>query len=272
MRQTFIQYLTESKIQIPQQTFKAIMNVVAAAYFSDLARRMRLDGEEPGKEFEQHLEAARAKYGPFELHNITKDHPALTATVPFDTKGLPERYRKNLTKDFAIKLTTGPIADPQSGGEYFPKTKGRAGGMHINTRNAGNVDAAVYMPKMIPVHLEKLESTVDHELQHMVQDVALQRLHPSQVGTADQRKNATEDEYYSSNEEFLPQITSAATNFMQSVRGTKDKAEIQSKFLDAVDPRRGKGVYPFFNAVYKADQQKWKKAVKEFHRLVQNKI
>lgn len=273
MKKTFTQYLIESKIQIPQKTFDIIMNATASAYFSDLMRRMRLDGETPGPEFEQHLKDAKAKYGDFEIFELNREAPYLSGNVPFDTKGLPERYRKNLRKDYTIRLRVGPMGSKESTGAYYPMAKGRAGEMVINTLGVGNMDVAVYMPKVIPTHLKKLESVVDHELQHMVQDTALKRLHPSQTGTEDERNSGIEDndQYLASDEEFLPQITTAAETFRQWVRG-KDKKQIQDAFFEYVDPRRKGQVHPFFKAVFERKPHKWKKAVKELHRLIQNKV
>lgn len=274
MKTSFLQFLTESKIQIPATTHQQAMNIVAAAYFSDLQRRMSVEGDEPTPEFEQALQAARARYGDFELHKLTRDNPALQGKVVFQTKELPERYRKNLSKDFTIILSAGPRGSKGDSGSYQPMAKGRPAIIRINTMSGGSPDSAIYNPKLIGQQLNYLDATLDHELQHMVQDTALKRLHPSQTGNDETRRagEADDDIYYTSNEEYLPQITTAAATFTQQLRGEKDREKIQSAFMDAVDPRRGANTYPFFAAVFKKNPQQWKKAVKELHRLIQSRI
>lgn len=272
MKTTFIQFLTESKIQIPPTTFQQAMSIVAAAYFSHLARLYRIDEEEPGPEFDEALESARAKYGKFQLHSLNRDTPALSGKVVFRTAELPERYRKNIkTKNYVIRLWAGPRINADSEGSYVHDGNEAAITIDINSVKPVN---AVYSPRLIRQHLHTLESIVDHELQHMVQNVALRHLHPSQMGDDEARLAAAGDDdvYYNSQEEFGPQITTAAARFVNSIRGVKDREKITTAFYDAVDPRRNAGVYPFFAAVFKKNPQKWKKAVREFHRLVQAQV
>lgn len=274
MKTTFRQFLTESKIQIPAETHRKAMSIVAAAYFSDLERRMRVDGDEPTPEYEAALSAARAKYGDFKVYDLNRENPGLTGKVPFHTKDLPERYRKNLNRDFSITLWAGPRGTKDNHGEYIPMAPGRPAKIRINTQAGGSLDSAVYNPKLIAQQLHYIEATLDHELQHMVQDTALKRLHPSQQATDDERLAGYEDDdaYYSTGEEFSPQITSAAARLQNSLKGVKGREQAQAMFYDAVDPRRQNNTYEFFASLFKTNPQKWKKAVKELHRLVQNQI
>lgn len=274
MKTTFSQFLTESKIQIPATTHQQAMSIVAAAYFSHLARLYRVDGEEPDQAFHDALRAAQERYGAFQLYDLSRDNPALKGKVLFRTEELPDRYRKKIrTRDFTIILWAGPRVGADNDGEYLRKSKGAPAVINVNI-NAVRPARAVYQPQLITQHLHSLESIVDHELQHMVQDVALRHLHPSQTGTDDARLAGMEDSdlYYNSQEEFGPQITTVAASFINSIRGVKDREKIQSAFYDTVDPRRGKGADPFFASVFKKNPQKWKKAVKEFHRLVQSSM
>ena len=253
MKTTFRQFLTESKIQIPATTHQQAMSIVAAAYFSHLARLYRVDGEEPGPEFEDALKAAQERYGAFSLHNLNRDNPALKGKVVFRTGELPERYRKKIrNRDFVIQLWAGPRVKEENSGEYIRKSQGAPAVINVSI-NAVQPDKAVYKPQLITQQLHSLESIVDHELQHMVQDVALKHLHPSQSGTDDARLAGQEDEdvYYNSQEEFGPMITTVASEFINSIRGVKDREKIQSAFYDTVDPRRGSGVHPFFASVFK---------------------
>ena len=73
----FSQFLNESRIQIPQQTYRDVMNTVASAYFSDLLRMIRVDGDEPDREFYNQLNAAKERYGDFELYDLSSDSPML---------------------------------------------------------------------------------------------------------------------------------------------------------------------------------------------------
>lgn len=274
MKTTFRQFLTESRIQIPATTHREAMRIVAAAYFSDLQRRMRIEGDEPTPEFERALQDAQSRYGDFQLHNLTRDNPALQGQVVFNTKELPERYRKNLSKDFAVVVSAGPRGAKGDSGSFQPASRGQNAIIRINTMSGGSPDSAMYNPKLIPQQLDYLDATLDHELQHMVQDTALKRLHHSQGGNDETRRagESDDDVYYTSNEEYLPQITTAAATFQKHMRGEKDHEKIRTAFYDAVDPRRDAGAYPFFASVFKKNPAQWKKAVKEFHRLVQSRM
>lgn len=274
MKTTFRQFLTESRIQIPATTHREAMRIVAAAYFSDLQRRMRIEGDEPTPEFERALQDAQSRYGDFQLHNLTRDNPALQGQVVFNTKELPERYRKNLSKDFAVVVSAGPRGAKGDSGSFQPAKRGQNAIIRINTMSGGSPDSAMYNPKLIAQQLDYLDSTLDHELQHMVQDTALKRLHPSQGGNDETRKAgaADDDVYYNSNEEYLPQITTAAATFRKHMQGVQDREQIKDAFLDSVDPRRGGNTFPFFASLFKSNTAQWKKAVKELHRLVQSRM
>lgn len=275
MKTTFRQFLTESKIQIPNTTFNQAMSIVASAYFSHLARLYRIDEDEPGVEFEEALRAAQSRYGDVEVYKLDRNSPSLAGKVIFRTSELPARYRKSIrTRDYTLKLYAGPRDDGnKNDGEYFQKSKGDAAAINVNIL-AVHPDKAVYNPKLIPQQLHTLESIVDHELQHMVQDVALRHLHPAQSGTDEARLAGQKDTdlYYNSQEEFGPHITTVAAEFVNAIRGMKGRENIQAKFYATVDPRKGDDVHPFFAALFRQNQQKWKKAVKEFHRLVQGQI
>lgn len=269
MKITFRQYLIESYIQVPASTLDEVMQIVCSSYFSDLLRRIRIDGEQPDPYIDTAIEQYKNKYGDFNIVEVNGPFEGLMGKATFYTNELPARYRKKSIKNYTVRVWAGPMKPSTGGGEYAHNSKGKSSLIQINTQAAGNIDSAVYNPKIIDKHLEFLQVTATHELQHMVQDIALKRLHPSQHGTDEDRLAGMKDEnvYYNSTEEFLPQITSAVGIFKNSIRGIKDKNIIQSKFYDAVDPSRGGEVYPFFNAIY-SDKQKWKKAVKEFHRLL----
>lgn len=267
MGMKFSQFLNESRIQIPQQTYRDAMNTVASAYFSDLLRLIRVDGDEPDREFYNQLKAAKERYGDFDLHELSSNAPMLQNTIQFDTKSLPARYRKNIkTNALSLKLLAGPMGKDAHGGEYREKAKGRASTIHVNTRG-DNMEQAAYNSKLIKSQLLNLEATVDHELQHMVQDVALGKLHSKQFpSSAEAASREGDDDYLMADEEFLPIITSLAQKF----NAMQSDVPVRERFLNAVDPRRDAGPFKFFETLYRKDTQKWKKAVKEFHRLVQS--
>lgn len=278
MKTTFRQFLTESKIQIPTTTFKQAMSIVASAYFSHLARLHRIDEEEPGPEFDEALRAAQGRYGDVQVYELDRNGSSLSGKVVFRTSELPARYRKSIrTRDYTLKLFAGPREADEHGdkndGEYYEKSKGDAAAINVNIL-AVQPTKAVYNPKLIPQQLHRLESIVDHELQHMVQDVALKHLHPAQSGNTESRLAGQHDDdaYYNSQEEFSPQITTVAAEFVNEIRGTKGRENIQAKFFEKVDPRKEGNVHPFFSTLFRTNPQKWKKAVKEFHRLIQGQL
>ena len=119
---------------------------------------------------------------------------------------------------------------------------------------------------------------VAHELQHATQDVVLRKRHPDQMKMPNE-DDSTED-YYASDIEFHPQVTTAVSDFKRMIQGMKREGRELSKkqlnqifryFVGASEQMpngflKYKPMFnsPFFRSLKRTDDQKWKKAVKEF--------
>lgn len=240
MKPTFTQFLIE-RISVPQSALQQALAFVSDAY-------MNYDGT-PRK-----------------------------GTINFSTEELPDRYRigVKLQKSHPIQIHVGEYGDSTKGtAEYFPMGGGTGGRIVVNLSKIQKDDKEA--------GLEEIESHLAHELQHVTQDSALRKKHPKQMqlpGAED-----TEDQYYGSDIEFHPQITTALGEFKRQLRSVR-----QQKSTDAAQTRQLLNAYinptaqmpegflrykrnwasPFFASLYNNDPQKWKKAVKELHRLIQS--
>ena len=128
---------------------------------------------------------------------------------------------------------------------------------------------------------EQIRQDLKHELQHVTQDTTLRKLHPSQY--VEPPEDQPIDDYYNSQTEFHPLVTTAAKEFREAISRVKrdrtvDSTQLGSLFTAFVNPtaqmpsgflKYKKGWNSeFFDSLYRRDNDKWKKAVKELHRLL----
>jgi len=119
-------------------------------------------------------------------------------------------------------------------------------------------------------------------VQHATQDVVLRKRHPDQMRMPEE--GDTEEDYYASDIEFQPQITTANTDFKrmlgmmrkQGVEVAGDAVQQLFRVFVGASSKMPPGMLkwksyfnsPFYAALKNKDGQKWKKAVKELHRLL----
>lgn len=280
---TFSQYLTESSIKVPPSTFKDAMRIVLGAYVSALAYYIRLDDEGvPPRGYAEAVRALESEYGSLSLVSFDTQSKWMRGTVTFDTVTLPAQYRKNIrSRKLSLIVWAGfdgsGTTDGNSG-EYMRKSRGRASEIRIDLRSVGNLESASYNASNIPRHARKLKGLVMHELQHMVQDVALSKLHKDQMMDDDEFEEAQVgnggqglDRYYNSQEEFIPQISSASHDLIADLPPDATKADVKQAIISIVNPS-SEDVIPFFASLARQSRPKWKKAVKELHRLVLSEL
>lgn len=282
---TFKQYLTEARIAVPPTALDHAMQVTCSAYFSYIMYLAKKKRKKLGQPFVQKVREYRQKYGNFMLQELT-DGDQIAYELQYPVKELPERYTKKLKLEdtYPVDFVLGDFSkQTQSAAEFYPAHDGKPPSIFVNLgallgieKNLGSADA-------IDEELAELLSNVTHELQHTTQELVLGKLHPKQQQLP--TKNALDDvdEYLTSDIEFQPQITTAANDFKQKLGVVQSKQKIDGATATAlmkayVDPNgqmpQGLLKYKphfqsmFFNALFKKDKQKWKKAVKDFHRLV----
>lgn len=242
MKPTFSQFLVE-RISVPQSALQQAVDFATQAYLSNL----------------------KGEQGPW------------TTTVQFRTDELPARYQSDkVRKSHPIKVYAGEYGDSTKGtAEYLPMGGGTGGRIIVNLSKVQQNDAEA--------GVEELQSHMAHELQHATQDATLRKKHAKQMALPGEED--TEDQYYASDIEFHPQITTAMGEFRRQLNTVRKQKEVDSatanQLLKAfVNPSanmpdgflryKPNWTSHFFASLYKNDTQKWKKAVKELHRLIQN--
>lgn len=281
---SFYDYIFESKIPIPASTHNKAMQLAAAGIFSIVAYQRRKQGLKLDQSFVNAVRNAKKTYGDFALANLDDERPALGGTVNYSTADLPERYRKGmkLKPEYPIRMFIGDLGDSTRNVlEYIPQGHGRSGMIRISVPKIPGYEEAIQDPANIAQLLKSVQDDLDHELQHATQDIVLRKKHADQFKTPQEDESL--DDYYASDIEFLPQITTAAQEFrniFQTIRGKQqvNREQLDGLFRAFVTPGAPlpQGFIkwkpylksPFIETLYRKDRQKWKKAVKEIHRLV----
>lgn len=270
----------EARIAVPESTKKEVMKVVACGLFSYI---YSLNGDTMPKQFRDALKRVQGEYGAFKVYHLDDGQP-ITATVQFDPKELPASYTKGLRlqASYPIKVRVGDFAqDEDNAMAYYSNMgNGRSGAITVNLSMLPEIDS-IGSVEGVETTLHDIEGIVAHELQHATQDVVLRKKHASQMETLP--NDVGDDEYYSSQIEFQPQITTAANRFSKVLNHVRSQVDVDNKTATAlmrayVDPN---GQMPqgflkfkkffnndFFNSLYRNDKKKWQKAVKDFHGLL----
>lgn len=284
MNRTFKHFLTEARIQAPNTLRTQVMNVAASALFS-LAYSQEGGMDEGMRAF---MTQMKKKYGNFRVFKLSEGQP-LVVTLNFDPKELPERYTKGirLQKTYPIKVRVGALGatDDQHMAEYNSMGRGQSGGITINLSNLPEIDAIGSVEGM-EAALDNLEGSVAHEVQHATQDVVLRKRHASQFELP--KEGDTDDDYYASQVEFQPQITTAGNDFKRMLKQVRNAGvevsgeaaqQLFKVFVGASNTMpqgmlKWKSYFdsPFYKSLRQNDTDKWKKAVKELHRLLYPKL
>lgn len=290
MKKSFSQFLLEqdlleARIAVPETIKRQTMNVVASAYFSYFTLLAKEGNVKLGQGFVKALRAARKQYGDFAIHDMSGGRE-ITGTVTYDTSELPERYTKGLrNRLYPIKIHAGPYGEgTKAVASYHPMGRGSSGAVQVNLQSL-HIESILDRPEAIQRSLESLQDMIlQHELQHVTQDTVLRKRHPKQMDMSSDKFDAYDvgdDEYYASDIEFQPQITTAAGDFKRQVSGIGrqlSKEQLSGLMLAFVDPTakmpegllRYKPYFQsnFFSALFRTDKKKWKKAAKDFHGLL----
>lgn len=281
MKTPFSQYLFEARIAVPQSTLKEAMKTVSCALFSYV---YTVNGGKVPPIFKEHLNKARKDYGTFKVYKL-EDGQKIESTIQYDTKELPDNYRKNLKlqNSYPIKIEAGALpADDQGDMAYYEQMgRGKSGKIVVNLSMIPDIDEIGSVEGLESV-LHDLEGIVAHELQHATQDVVLRKQHPDQMRTM--QDGYTDDEYYGSQIENQPQITTAVNRFRKMLAYAKKQVEIDNATAQALWKAYVNPTAPmppgtlklkpyfqsdFFKTLYRTDKKKWQKAVKDFHRALQ---
>lgn len=256
------------------------MNVTVSALFS-LAYSQEGGMSDEMRVF---MTKMKQKYGNFRVFKLSEGQP-LAVTLQFDPKELPDRYTKGLRlqKSYPIKVRVGALGTTEENhlAFYTPMGRGMSAEITVNLSELPEIDA-IGSVEGIEAAIENLEGAVAHEVQHATQDVVLRKRHPDQMRMPEE--GDTEEDYYASDIEFQPQITTANTDFKrmlgmmrkQGVEVAGDTVQQLFRVFVGASNKMPPGTLkwksyfnsPFYAALKNKDGQKWKKAVKELHRLL----
>ena len=277
--------LLEARIAVPETALEHTMHVVCSAYFSYIAYLAKQSNKKLGQGFLKKIREARSKYGNFQIHNMDSGEQYVHYEIQYPTAELPEHYTRKLQlKEFyPVTIVAGDLrSNTQNAAEFFEGSDDAPPMLRVNIGSINGLEDRLGHPEAVDEDLHELESNVKHELQHVTQDIVLGKLHPKQKVTPEQEPNEDLDAYYASDIEFQPQITTAVGDFKQKIGVVRSKQQLDSDTITAlmrayVNPNgqmpQGLLKYKpyfqsaFFNALFKKDKAKWKKAVKDFHGL-----
>jgi hypothetical protein len=117
----------------------------------------------------------------------------------------------------------------------------------------------------------ELETSINHELIHFVQDKVLSKRHKDQVDTAG-AGSVADDDYYSSPVEFLPMVDTNVRQFLYHTKkagiSKKQSTQAAKEFVGAVKTNEYFEPSKFFRALKVKNYDNWKIAVKKFYKEI----
>lgn len=283
--------LESNMIKVPKDTADQLMAVVCSNLLSRIMNfltKSEFDGDydEQIMYYEKLHKQLEKRYG-----RITVNHryvPEETQTIylrmaevdPRYTRRLPDSQKKKIHPiSVEIYLDAGEIPH----GTFLKKTRGRRAAIQIFLPNAKSIIQTAKSPELFAALLDRIEGITEHELMHKIQDVAFNEIGDTNA-YYDADGKIIDDKYYTDKTEFHPQLITSAKVFAAELKdlagmGVRLNSErIRQLFLTTVDPRERppqgiqKQTLPYFATLFKLDKTKWKKAVKIFYGLVQDKL
>ncbi len=288
MKLTFIQFLTEARIAVPESTKKEAMHVVAATYYNYVVYAMEKQGIKQTQSFLKSLRKARREFGDIKIYDFeSATDIQFSADIRFYARDLPDSYKKKLRlprDGFIVRFTAGYYPDhSDKGGEFYAGGNGKPAMIFVNLTAVPGLDTDLGEDHSMEYAMDELEGIVDHELQHATQALILKKHHGKQF--VEPKEDDDLDTYYQSDVEFQPQITTAVNDFRRALKIMKSNVElapdqvkgILQSFLSGGNMPQGLLKWKpyfrndFFRTLYAKDRRKWQKAVKDFHGLLSKK-
>lgn len=294
--------LSEGLIKVPERLEHAAMKGLTNAILSQMASDIE-DLIGPGSAVNQfRLWARKAFPGSRITHVDVREEPLEVPLPPVTRKDFDPRYQKMIpigtTPTPHLVLTTEVIG---GAGEYdaehdlirisFARVvewpwdvydRAVAVGGEKGQRNVAEILARV------ADLITSLRGYLKHELMHYVQFNALQYAHGDQIDLS-QGEPTSDDQYYSSQTEFDPQIEQAAANAAAWISkleryGSNVDFRALASYLTGATSRQqliqtlgtDKMIPPeplkFFTTLQRVAPEKWKKAVRKFYITLANRL
>ena len=278
-----IQNLLEGTIKVPERFLNETKAVATGHVMSQIMTYINTD---EGQDYfdnityiKKFIRQKQAEYGDFP---ITVADPTKTTKgeVVLRAADVPARYLnrapsfKQQTVDVIVKNS-----EKLAWGLYAPKEVGYAPAVIVHSPSMDGIRRVAQSPELLPAMFNKLDSVIEHELMHAIQDLILKTMvHKDDVGVDTETGEITDiDKYMSDPDEFSPMIISHAHEFkglLNTARAggwhmTND--EVRTLFRRFVNPSSPRNddidiVTPdFFDVLYRKKPKQWKIAVKYLH-------
>lgn len=273
-----VEILNEGIIKVPNETYLDVMRITCGDLFSRVfayidTSVVQENYPELESIYSKKYKQSVAKYGRFS-YKSTGD---TTSTVHVRMGEVDPKYFKQnaravgQTYSLVVVVTMSDHADGPHA-EYRLKRAGKAAKIVVYLPAQNYLERIIRAPELFDSLLDELEGVVEHELIHAIQDMALKM-------PDDSDENSPPDEYYQSEIEFSPLITSEYKSFIAYVKKLralgypKEKIDVKALMLKFVNPDAPSiegfpvNVSEFFSTLYDKDKTKWKKAIKYFYGL-----
>lgn len=278
-----IRNLLEGTIKVPENFMNQTKAVVSSHVFSQILTFLESD---EGDEYfdnigyiKKFIREKKAVYGDFAVGNVSLDHvshgTAVLRRADIEPKYLKRAPKfKQQTVDIHVKNSDG-----LSWGLYYPKAVGYAPAVIVNSPSIEGIKRVATSPEMLPAMFNKLDSVIEHELMHSMQDLILKVMTNAGEGSVntDTGEIVDMDKYMSDPDEFSPMVISHAHEFKGVIAQAKatgyhmSKEAVRSLFRRFVDPTAPKPegadipTADFFDVLYRKKPSEWKRAVKYLH-------
>lgn len=275
--------INEGLIRVPHEWIDQVMQTVAGVCFKYLMDYYQSqDNAEAVSLLKHQSKIVGRKYGSFDIPSVEMPLDGFTIgpkNLQLNWDKLDSRYRKTKRQP-SLGVTVGVQNSPENAAWYDNSGKTPVLGVDLSKSQYFKALHKREYIRYVGNHIELIAGYVEHELMHYIQEFGLGRDIDSAASayyTDDTFQNVDLDKYYATEFEFGPNVLTAFKSLsadMSAMRknGTlKTKQEEDALVRDYLMGKSKDHPNPFFASLYKNDRQKWQKAVKYFHSLLQSR-
>ena len=286
-----LRILNEGVIKVPASALNDAMNIICTDIFSRVFSMLNDEHlsdmyPEQYSIFMKKMKEYQKQYGRFSVYDTYDENTDTKGSFHLQMGDIDSRYKQSKKYKqavYTVRVLVTPSDAQAPSGEYFKKKTGIMASLTIAVPLKAYILSVIKSPELFDSYMDRLEGVAEHELMHAIQNFAFDVL-PDDPGYYDSEMNIKDDEYYTSEFEYGPQIISATKEFISYIKelralGLRVDAETvrkllyhyvkpDSKSVAGIESLQGK----FFEVLYRLNKAQWKKAVKYFHGLVMDKI
>lgn len=272
-----IENLLEGTVKAPVEVVDKLMSIACSHVFSQMMAFLESDDEyfENIHTLKRFIGASKRRYGEFEVKPIKPD--AVTRdVVMLRADDVDPRYLKRAPR-FKQRRIFVYVSNSKEGsfGLYLPKGAGQHPTIRFYAPSYDTIVKYAKSPEFLDSLMDSIESVIEHELMHAIQQLVLNVLSIDGEGhMGDDGEIIDNDEYMTDKDEFSPMIVTHAKQFTSFLKEAKAKGnkysreQIREVFNSFVNPTAPVPDFvdmrtpDFFEVLYRKDKKKWKVAVK----------